>query len=228
MDTTTYRYREALTADYLQREYIDHGRLTSDIANEVGCDIRVVVSALQRHGFEQRPRATTKGRERPKWADILTNEYLAERYVDQEQTLAEIAKAVGCSAATVRRSLERHGIPRRDSRKTSRLVYDSSKAINAPSDRAAARQIGMSHSAASRSRRRQGIEPKVGAPRTAVDLDRLYALADAGASLTHIADQMGVSRSLVWRRIKERRAPKTTKAPPAEARGANRSGETAH
>jgi ERCC4-type nuclease/endogenous inhibitor of DNA gyrase (YacG/DUF329 family)/coenzyme F420-reducing hydrogenase delta subunit len=45
---------DVLTAEFLQREYVERGRSGTDIAEEIGCNPTVVYAWLERHGIERR------------------------------------------------------------------------------------------------------------------------------------------------------------------------------
>jgi len=90
---------------WLEARYVDEGATQGEIAAEAGCTRTTVRKALVRHGIIEAPPAGQ--RQFPLLEDA---EWLARRYVDEGATQGEIAAEAGCTKATVREALARHGI----------------------------------------------------------------------------------------------------------------------
>lgn len=97
-----------LTPDLLEREYTIEGRSAAAIAAEVGCNHQTVLSALRRHGIPTRSGGLVT------YGEILTREFLEEKYLAQGRAASDLAAEVGCNASTVFAALSRHGIRTRN------------------------------------------------------------------------------------------------------------------
>lgn len=82
------------------------------IADQAGCHRRTIATRYRRHEIEGRPAGVRKrvGNSGP-WDD---EELLRELYVEEKQTLAEIANTLGTSAGVIQRRMDDFGIERRD------------------------------------------------------------------------------------------------------------------
>ena len=79
----------------LEREYIERGRSTYDIARWLGCNAKTVHSALRRHGIPTRPRGQNlKGDDNYMRPPGVVNPFLGRRHtVDTRKLLSERARA---------------------------------------------------------------------------------------------------------------------------------------
>jgi DNA-binding CsgD family transcriptional regulator len=83
--------------DWLEREYVEGGRSSADIARELQCGKTTVRDALRRNGLERRPRGRI-----PK-EDVSSDRIAAMRA--SGLTLHAIASELGVSVSTVWRRL---------------------------------------------------------------------------------------------------------------------------
>lgn len=84
------------------------GRTIRAIAAELGMHHREVWRQLDLAGVARRPRGTV--------GVILSRRALEDLYVNQNLSIAEVARRFDVSTEVVRRNLHRHGLPRRDRR----------------------------------------------------------------------------------------------------------------
>jgi len=103
---TVHQRRLGLTAEFLQREYVEAGRTTYDIAAELGCSRLTVSDALFRLGIEARRHGRGP-------ASQLTAEFLQREYVEAGRTMGDIADEIGTSPVNIMRAMRRHGIASR-------------------------------------------------------------------------------------------------------------------
>lgn len=97
-----------LDVDWLSEQYVEEGRTTLAIADELECDDSTVRKYLREHGIEVRQKGDSPTPERLKDSDWLRGEY-----VDRDRSSLDIADELGCCAKTVRNWLERHSIKTR-------------------------------------------------------------------------------------------------------------------
>ena len=97
-------HRDRISSETLRRMYITDYRSITSIASEFECAAQVISGLLGEYGIEKR---------RNRFDNILTKEFLTEMYVDKDMPAKEIAKMVGCGAATVHKHIRRHGAPMR-------------------------------------------------------------------------------------------------------------------
>lgn len=211
VSSVSYRYREALTIEYLGQRYTREQATVPQIAREVGCSGRAVYDALARHRIPLRGQARGP---RPDWTAVLTSDYLTAEYVEAGRDMDDIAGEIGCSAMTVQRALVRHGIPARPARPLDGRVYRDLATVEAISDLDAAEIVGAAQTTASRARRKAGIPPVRGRLPRPVDVGRMIELRAAGLSLWAISVEVGVPVSTVQRRLarvaREREDPPAT------------------
>lgn len=211
VSSVSYRYREALTVEYLGQRYTREQATVPQIAREVGCSGRAVYDALARHRIPLRGQARGP---RPDWTAVLTSDYLTAEYVEAGRDMDDIAGEIGCSAMTVQRALVRHGIPARPARPLDGRVYRDLATVEAISDLDAAEIVGAAQTTASRARRKAGIPPVRGRLPRPVDVGRMIELRAAGLSLWAISVEVGVPVSTVQRRLarvaREREDPPAT------------------
>lgn len=102
-------YRDA---EWLREMYHGEELTQAEIAELAGCHRRTIATWFRRHEIEGRPAGVRKkvGNSGP-WDD---EELLNELYVEEKQTLAEIADQLGTSEGVIQRRMDNFGIERRD------------------------------------------------------------------------------------------------------------------
>lgn len=196
------RYATLLDAAYLTRRYIVDGASVVEIAAETGASAHAVYGALRRQ------RIPLRGVSRPRnvnYASILTADYLTAAYVERQQSMEDIAAAVGCQPATVMRWLRRHGIATRPPRAIEPRVYTDLTVADDTTPAAAAAAVGAARSTAGLAYRRAGAQRPKGRPRMPLDTDRIDTLRAAGWTHHAIATQVGCSPALVGKHLTGRR-----------------------
>lgn len=166
---------------------------------------------------------------------ILTAEWLRQRHHDEGMRVADMARAAGCSTSAIRRSMDRHGIFRRDDRSGAvhtarRASFDLALARRLYEDeQMACDDIGLKLGVHGSTVRRRLVENDVrirhhndtkrGKPsRNRIALDAaevvgLYLKPDA--SMKSVGDALGVSQQVVARVLAEAGVPSK---PPEAAR----------
>lgn len=114
-----YRYRELFAGAEISARY-GVGESAEHIAHDLGISVTTVFVVLHRDGVVLRGKY---GPHRQSYADVLTADFLRTRYLEAEMGTWEIAAEVGCSEATVRNWLRRHGIRVRPT-STRRRAYE--------------------------------------------------------------------------------------------------------
>jgi DNA-binding CsgD family transcriptional regulator len=97
-----------LTQDYLEREYVDAGRSSVELAAEVGCTAKTVLRYLARFGIAVRDRS----HRRPRFAELSSAAFLRTRYLEAGESPSAIAAELGCSRSAVVAALRAAGIRR--------------------------------------------------------------------------------------------------------------------
>jgi transposase-like protein len=133
---------------------------------------------------------------------VLTAEFLQEAYVDEGQTMQQIAGLVGCSNSTVLRALRRHGIPTRPPARGGAVIYTVPITTDR-TDAEVAVEVGTVRSTVTRARLRADAKRPLGqAPRMS---DKVLAEADqrvrSGESWALVAESYGLSRQVLWNRV---------------------------
>ncbi|MHB8449985.1 MAG: hypothetical protein ACYDAQ_05995 [Mycobacteriales bacterium] len=95
---------ELADAAWLAQRYVHERRSLADIGSELGCSREAVTGALRRAGIARR-RGGRLGA-----AELADAAWLAQRYLDERRSLADIGSELGCSREAVRRALGRAGI----------------------------------------------------------------------------------------------------------------------
>lgn len=96
------KYTPARGEDWYRTQYVEQGRSTGDIADELDVCSETVRGRLKGYGIELR---SQKVDER-----IRNREWLHEQYRIEKRQPQEIAEQLGCSAASVHRWLNKHDI----------------------------------------------------------------------------------------------------------------------
>lgn len=204
-DTRSYRYGQAVTAEWLRPRWLGGG-LLCEIAHDAGCSVATIRRYAARFRLPERP--MRPGRQG--WDEVLTPEYLHAAYVEDEMTVEAIAADVGTTASTVSRWLAAYGIPRRGPRPgVDNLLYEERLTPGFLRQRLSerisvndiAKEVGCTNTAVRRALERCGLDEAIEGVRPprppcapAAELRRLY---DSGLSLEAIAGHLGVSRTKV-------------------------------
>lgn len=196
-DQTARDLRVPLAPDRL-RPMLNQGMSAAAIGRDVGCSTTAVLDAVRRAGLEPAGQ-TTRGRRRPDWTGVLTDQMLHDAYVTDARSAEDIAAEVGCSPSTVIRALTRHSIPRRPGGGGSH--YGRGGGGNSIAE---AHLIRGSQSGAARRRRADGDARGVGAPVSPIDWPWVDRLRAAGVSVAEIAEEIGMSRSQLYRQLAKR------------------------
>ncbi len=93
--------------EWLREQYVDEHRSTRDIAEELDMSRTAVSSWLDRHNIEKRG---SPGSGNQPIEELQNEEWLRERYADQEQSTYDIADQLGVARTTVCAWMRRHGI----------------------------------------------------------------------------------------------------------------------
>jgi predicted transcriptional regulator/DNA-binding phage protein len=188
-----------LTAEYLQRHYVEEGRSAAQIAASAGVSEQSVLRYLHRHGIEVRPVAS--GLE-----VVFTPEYLRREYVEAQRSLSDIGREHGVSGETVRKWLVRHGISRRTTIAApgiSRELLEQRYLVEQRSIASIASELGVSATTVTKHLGRHGIvrddrltaKPEL----TREVLEREYV--QRGRTLAEVGAQFGVSATTVRRHL---------------------------
>jgi predicted transcriptional regulator len=202
---------DALTPDYLQREYVDRGRSAKDIAAEVGVSEQSVLRYLSRAGISARRGGSGE------LSAVLTEEFLRREYVEGGRGAKEIAAEVGVSEQSVLRYLRRHGFKARTTRPSSLgevLTVEYLEREHVEGGRSVA-DLAAEHGVSEQAIRnwinkrglggRAGTRARVGDRLTYAVLHREYQVK--GRSIADIADEVGVSEQSVLRYLHKHGIP---------------------
>jgi len=98
------RYPGLHDEDWLQRRYADEQKSAAEIAESVGCHKSTVLNALEKFGIEKR-----QGRS-PDFPKIHDEDWLREMCYEEQMSVGEIARRVGCSHDAVGKMTRKFGI----------------------------------------------------------------------------------------------------------------------
>jgi hypothetical protein len=104
------RTAERLDADQVRRAY-EGGASLRGLARAGRTDEGVIRETLLGAGVPVRRQGRIS-----KWQDVLTASFLRQKYIEEQQSLSDIAQQVGCSYQTVLDAVHRHGIAVRGGR----------------------------------------------------------------------------------------------------------------
>lgn len=104
------RMAAQLDVDQLRQRYEAGGSLR-ELARAANTDDGVIRDTLVAAGVPVRRQGRIA-----KWHDVLTAEFLRQKYTQEQQSLAQIARQVGCAYQTVLVAAHRHGIALRQGR----------------------------------------------------------------------------------------------------------------
>jgi len=99
-----------LDAEWLRREYVENRRSAADIADEVDYTPKHVRKWLRKQDIE-----VQSGAETTWYPELADSEFLRRQYVDEGNSLQQVADEIGCSPKGVHNALIRHGIISPDS-----------------------------------------------------------------------------------------------------------------
>lgn len=109
------RGRGARTAEQLKpeqvREAYEAGASLRDLARAARTDDGIIRDTLVAAGVTVRRQGRIA-----KWQAVLTADFLQHKYVEEQQSLSQIAHELGCAYQTVLSAAHRHGIALRNSR----------------------------------------------------------------------------------------------------------------
>lgn len=107
---------------WLRKAYLEDNHSVGEVAKLAVCSYFSALSALERFGIERRTPANTKVVRKtrsgpdPRFPRLHDEQWMRHKYVDENMTLEEIAKELGCVIGVVGKSLKHFGIPRRSCR----------------------------------------------------------------------------------------------------------------
>lgn len=154
---TPYRYRRLFAEANIPGRY-RAGESAEHIAHDLGISVTTVFDLLGREGVTLRGKTSSHVRS---YRDVLTPSFLREQYVEGRRGTWDIAIEVGCSEATVRNWLRRHGLPTRPMGDRRRAYSFADELLDAVSDgsvapETAAAQVGCSRTELLRALARTG------------------------------------------------------------------------
>jgi len=102
---------ELYDEEYLRREYIEKGKNTPEIAEDLGVSPTPVLGSLHRYGIELRTSAESlaEGNLTP----LTESDWVKQEYVVRERTIYDIGDELEVAPTTVSRYVERHGFETR-------------------------------------------------------------------------------------------------------------------
>jgi uncharacterized protein (DUF433 family) len=210
-----YSKRADLPAAEIVTQY-QAGDSLAKIARSYGTSANTVKRLLEQHGVQRRPAhaafATTPRRGRQGVAESLPAEQIISRYRGGE-SLADLAAAYKVSVNTIRRVMDARGEERRSSAPkegVSRAVSPKTEAEIVRRNHAGqsmhdiATALGISKTAVSNALERQAATPSTapGFPRRDLPMDEIAKRRAAGESAQDLADEYGVSKATIHRRLK--------------------------
>lgn len=102
-------YHKLQDVEWLKTEYVDKLRTLESIGNEVGCNKATVGRTLKKYGISRRKRTS-------KHAKLNDKDWLRKAYVDDQRSIASLAREAGCTVGPVRDALHALGIETRGSK----------------------------------------------------------------------------------------------------------------
>jgi transposase-like protein len=94
--------------DVLHKEYVEKGKSTVEVANELGASAGTISRWLDNYNIPVRSRGDVQ--DEP-WHD---EDILYQEYIEEGKTIEEVADALGASESTIGRYLHKHDIPVRN------------------------------------------------------------------------------------------------------------------
>lgn len=209
-----YRHRRLYDEADISARY-EAGESAERIAHDVGVSVTAVFDVLHREGVELRGKAGPHVRS---YADVLTLAYLRDQYVEARRGSWEIASEIGCSEATVRNWLRRHGLPVRPMKDRRRAYAFPDELLDAVAAgnvglEAAAAEVGCSRTEFGRALARSGRAlPYRRRPNLTRELlTRLYV--DERLTCPAISRSTGWATGTVRARLREYGIPRRVGAP---------------
>ena len=98
-----------LDYDWMYDKYIVQRMRTEDIAALYGCRPGTIEKAASTHGLHREPLKPIRGNQKP----YEDPDILRRMYIDEQKTMTEMGKILGCSGDTIRVNLKKHNIPLR-------------------------------------------------------------------------------------------------------------------
>ncbi len=85
-----------MTKKFLQKEYLDNKRTTTEIAKEINCSKPTICAYLRK--FKLKIRSNSEAHIK---YNFITKKFLITEYITNEKSQAQIAKSIGCSQKTL-------------------------------------------------------------------------------------------------------------------------------
>jgi len=106
--------------EWLREKYVKQQKTTEKIAELCGCSQPTILKWLKKHGIESRSRGTGD-----KDAEYRDEEWLREKYIEEQMSMSDIAQECGVYHDTIRRWLIKNDISTREARpRPENLVTD--------------------------------------------------------------------------------------------------------
>lgn len=102
-------YHKLTDKEWLRTEYVDKLRTLQSIGDEIGCNKATVGRTLKKYGIGRRKHTS-------KHAKLNDKAWLRKAYVDDNRTIASLAREIGCTVGPVRDAIIAQGIKTRNSR----------------------------------------------------------------------------------------------------------------
>lgn len=100
--------------EYINKLYVDEGLTCSEIARKLSCGTQTIYRRLLENDIEIRNFEDRMIKMNPKLKKLRSNNWMYQRYLTENKTMAEIADELGTSATMVSNWLDKHGIPTKD------------------------------------------------------------------------------------------------------------------
>src|SRR4030042_2489592 len=109
-------YTKLADKKWLESEYVDKLRTLQSIADEVGCCKTQVSRALKRANIGSRKHTS-------RYPQINDKEWLRKVYIEDERSMNNIAKEIGCAVGVLRDALKAMGIQTRNDKQVYAMQY---------------------------------------------------------------------------------------------------------
>lgn len=96
-----------LNKKWLTKEYIDKGRSTTEIGEELGIDRQTINRYIDKFGIKKR----TISENTRLTDDRLNKKWLTKQYIDENRSMEDIAIEIGAGSSTIERYLRSFNIP---------------------------------------------------------------------------------------------------------------------
>lgn len=109
----------SLSKEWMESQYINLGRSSADIAQEIGCSQPTILDAMREYKIVVRRGGNVKGRSLPRRCQIDGQE-MKRLYIDELWSSKKLAKHFGCSSPTILSRLQDAGVNPRHHNDTKR------------------------------------------------------------------------------------------------------------